>query len=114
MVTQGQLDGVVDNNVIDGTFVNNLDIENPEGEKDITTPTLNNGKMIKQKKVKDPKKVIAALRGEITKKQKEIDLLKEVRDYSDEDFKEKGDEIRFLTNRNLWQRIINKKYRHGW
>ena len=66
---------------------------------------------IPKKKSKDPKKVIAALRGEITKKQKEIDMLKKVRDYEDEDFKQRGDEIRFLTNRNLWQRIINKKYR---
>ena len=65
---------------------------------------------IPKKKPKDPKKVIAALRGEITKKQKEIDILKNVRDYEDEDFKQRGDEIRFLTNRNMWQRIINKKY----
>ena len=66
---------------------------------------------VPKKKSKDPKKVIAALRGEITKKQKEIDMLKKIRDYEDEDFKQRGDEIRFLTNRNLWQRIINKKYR---
>ena len=65
---------------------------------------------IPKKKPKDPKKVIAALRGEITKKQKEIDILKKVRDYEDDDLKQRGDEIRFLTNRNLWQRIINKKY----
>ena len=65
---------------------------------------------IPKKKPKDPKKVIAALRGEITKKQKEIDMLKKVRDYEDEDFKQRGEEIRFLINRNLWQRIINKKY----
>ena len=66
---------------------------------------------IPKKKPKDPKKVIAALRGEITKKQKEIDILKKVKDYEDEDFKQRGEEIRFLTNRNLWQRIINKRYR---
>ena len=66
---------------------------------------------VPKKKSKDPKKVIAALRGEITKKQKEIDMLKKVRDYEDEDFKQRGDEISFLINRNLWQRIINKKYK---
>ena len=66
---------------------------------------------VPKKKSKDPKKVIAALRGEITKKQKEIDMLKKVRDYEDEDFTQRGEEIRFLINRNLWQRIINKKYR---
>ena len=66
---------------------------------------------VPKKKSKDPKKVIAALRGEITKKQKEIDMLKKVRDYEDEDLKQRVDEIRFLINRNLWQRIINKKYR---
>ena len=111
MVTQGQLDGVVDNNVIDGTFVNNLDIENPEGEKDITTPTLDKDKIVKTKKAKDPNKVIAALRGEITKKQKQIDCLKSDCGSLYKAIDDKNKMIRYLINRNLWQRIINKKYK---
>ena len=65
-------------------------------------------------KEKDPKKVIAALRGEITKKNKRILKAEKIMDYLQGKLDEKTDLIlymdRFYRKRNIFQRIFNKHY----
>lgn len=65
-------------------------------------------------KEKDPKKVIAALRGEITKKNKRIlrleNIINDMADKIDEKSTIIQDMNRFYNKRNIFQRIFNKHY----
>ena len=63
-----------------------------------------------ENKEKDPKKVIAALRGEITKKNKEISRLQDIIIDKTFDVKEKEAMVSFYENKNLIERIFNRKY----
>lgn len=67
-----------------------------------------------ENKEKDPKKVIAALRGEITKKNKRILKLERIMNDMADKIDEKAtliqDMNRFYKGRNIFQRIINKFY----
>lgn len=85
-------------------------------KKDIS---LNKGmimesKSIDNKKEKDPKKIIAALRGEITKKNKRIlrleNIINDMADKIDEKSTIIQDMNRFYRKRNIFQRIFNKHY----
>lgn len=71
-------------------------------------------KNIDNKKEKDSKKVIAALRGEITKKNKRILRLENIINDMADNIDEKSNIIRNMTifyhERNIFQRIINKLY----
>ena len=69
---------------------------------------------MKDKEVKDPKKVIAALRGEITKKNKKILKLENIINDMASNIDEKStiiqDMNRSYRKRNIFQRIFNKLY----
>ena len=69
---------------------------------------------MKDKDRKDPKKVIAALRGEITKKNKRISKTERIMNYMADKIDEKNVLIHkmnlFYKKRNIFQRIINKLY----
>ena len=69
---------------------------------------------MKDKEVKDPKKVIAALRGEITKKNKKIlkleNIINDMADKIDENATLIQDMNRFYKERNIFQRVFNKIY----
>ena len=69
---------------------------------------------MKDKEVKDPKKVIATLRGEITKKNKRILKLERIMNDMADKIDEKNALIRnmnlFYKKRNIFQRIFNKLY----
>lgn len=75
---------------------------------------LNNYIVMKDKDRKDPKKVIAALRGEITKKNKRILKLERIMNDMADKIDEKStiiqDMNRFYSKRNIFQRIFNKLY----
>lgn len=76
---------------------------------------INNEMVMKDKEVKDPKKVIAALRGEITKKNKKILKLENIINDMASNIDEKAtliqDMNRFYKKRNIFQRIFNKLYK---
>lgn len=69
---------------------------------------------MKDKDRKDPKKVIAALRGEITKKNKRILKLERIMNDMADKIDEKNALIRKMNllykKRNIFQRIFNKLY----
>ena len=75
---------------------------------------LNNEIVMKDKNRKDPKKVIAALRGGITKKNKRILKLERIMNDMADKIDEKNALIRnmnlFYKKRNIFQRIFNKLY----
>ena len=75
---------------------------------------LNNEIVIKDKDRKDTKKVIAALRGEITKKNKRILKLERIMNDMADKIDEKAiiiqDMNRYYRKRNIFQRIFNKHY----
>jgi len=75
---------------------------------------FNNEIVMKDKDRKDPKKVIAALRGEITKKNKRIlrleNTINDMADKIDEKSTIIQDMNRFYSKRNIFQRIFNKHY----
>jgi predicted nucleic acid-binding Zn-ribbon protein len=75
---------------------------------------LNNEIVMKDKDRKDPKKVIAALHGEITKKNKRIlrleNTINDMADKIDEKATIIQDMNRFYSKRNIFQRIFNKYY----
>ena len=91
----------------DELYINKKDIK-------LNNEIVMESKSTDNKKEKDPKKIIAALRGEITKKNKRILKAEKIMDYLQGKLDEKTDLIlymdRFYRKRNIFQRIFNKHY----
>ena len=85
----------------------NRDIENTEETGEIAHIILDK---TKDKKQKDPRKIIAALHGEITKKNKEIDRLRDIIVDKTMEIQNKEKLVRFYEHRNIIKRIFNTKY----
>ena len=91
----------------DELYINKKDIK-------LNNEIVMESKSTDNKKEKDPKKIIAALHGEITKKNKRIlkleNIINDMADKIDEKSTIIQDMNLFYKKRNIFQRIINKLY----